>query len=108
MGASDYKTDLPPGLSPGLGRTPLQPSFDPPREPLDTWIGIVIAAIIVISIVAAHLAALHRRKIARAADAALISGLATGVRAARSVASKKDALIERVRAKADEKPSEQD
>src|SRR6266496_37330 len=111
MGASDYNQDLAPGLSPGLGRALPQPSFNhavSPREPFDAWIGVLIATIIVIAIVAAHLMAQHRRKIARATEAALISGLATGVRAARSVASKKDALIGRVLAKADEKPSQPD
>ena len=51
---------------------------------------------------------MQRRKIARAADAAIVSGLATGVRAARKVASKRDALIKRILAKADEKPSKPD
>ena len=108
MGASDYNQNVGTGLSLGLGKAPPPSSFDPPREPFDAWIGIVIAAIIVITIVAAHLVAQHRRKVARAADAALVSGLATGLRAVRGAASKKDALVKRILAKADENHSRPD
>lgn len=62
----------------------------------------LIGAMLVLS------AVLHRRKIARAADAAIVSGLATGVRAARAVAAKRDGLVARVLAKAAEKTSRQD
>lgn len=45
---------------------------------------------------------IHRRKIARAADAAIVSGLASGVRAARKARTKRSAWFARVLAKADE------
>lgn len=111
MGASDYRQDLPPGLSTGVTASQLQQSYQrsaAQKEQADTWGAVAAAAAILIAVVAAHYIAEHRRKIARAADAAMISGLATGVRAARSVASKKDALITRVLAKADENPSRPD
>lgn len=59
------------------------------------FLGLIVLA-------AAYGVFLHRRKLARAADAALVSGLATGVRAARKAASAKDAFTARVLAKADE------
>lgn len=63
---------------------------------------IVIGVAVFIGVLLAYAAVLHWRKITRAADAAVISGLATGVRAARVARSKRDALIDRVLAKADE------
>lgn len=63
-------------------------------------IGYSVIALIALAV--AYSVFLHRRKLARAADAALVSGLATGVRAARKAASAKDAFTARVRAKADE------
>lgn len=66
-------------------------------------------AILILFILAmAYSVFLHRRKIARSADAAAISGLATGVRAARAMAAKRDDFVARVLAKAAEKPPQRD
>lgn len=63
------------------------------------------AAIIV---VAAFYAVRERRKIARAADAAIVSGLASSVRASRAVASKAGHLKARVLARANETTASKD
>lgn len=66
---------------------------------------VVFVGYIVLGLIAAAAVygiVLHRRKIANAADIALVSGLATGVRAARKAASAKDAFAARVLAKAEE------
>jgi hypothetical protein len=76
------------------------------RDANAAMIGWSVLAVIVIA--AAYCAFLYRRKIAGVADAAVISGLATGVRTARAARSRKAALMARVIAKADEKTSPQD
>lgn len=111
MGASDYN-DIGPGLSLGLGRELLQQSYQQQRaiekQQNETWAAVAAVVVILIVIVAAHYVAEHRRKIVRAADAALVSGLATGVRAARKARSKRDGLMRRVLAKASETPPSKD
>lgn len=50
----------------------------------------------------------HRLKIARAADAVVVSGLASGVRAARKAQSRRASWVARIVARADEKPPTSD
>lgn len=64
--------------------------------------GAVALAVVVLVVVACVV--VNRRKIAKAADTALISGLASGVRTARKARAKQRAWIARIVAQADEQP----
>lgn len=106
MAAYDaYRQDLPPGLSTGVTQAQIdrakaewatQRAYD---DQFKLYATMIVGVIIVLAIVAAFT---HRRKIASAADAALISGAAAGVRTARRAQSKRRAWQDRVLAKADE------
>lgn len=76
------------------------------REKADAMTAYTVLALIGLAILV--LAVMKRRRIARAADTVVVAGLATGVRAARKAATKRDALVARVMAKADETTPKQD
>lgn len=91
-----FRTDVSPAQ---IARERQEVEFQRQREAQDAMTGFI--ALLVVALVAVCVVVVNRRKIARAADAALVTGLASGVRAGRAATSRKNAFFSRVIAKAD-------
>lgn len=92
-----FRTEVPPA---DLARARAEWELQAQRDHQAAVVGWTVMA--AIALLLALSALLHRRRIARATDAAIIAGLATGVRAVRKARSKRAAWIARILARADE------